>query len=453
MSKIELRRNKAPKLSRRSFLAGSGVCMSLPLLEAMLPFGKTAFAQNIGSPARMITVFTGNGIHMQTWTPSTTGANYSLPATLQPLAAVKNDMLVLTGIENAPGKPSGAGDHGSGSGAFLTCVQVRRSTSDLYAAVSMDQVAAKKIGGATRFASLELGIDAGGGVGGNCDNNYSCAYLRNISWSSPSTPMPKIDDPRQAFNRLFSDISNTGSSNNSQLQKLAALDKSVIDNVLADVNKLNTQLGTTDRQKLQEYLTSIRELETRLSSSTPTSGGACSVPAMPGTGLSYHAKSRAMNDIMVMAFQCDLTRIVTHMLSKGLSGQQYTHLGISNGHHNISHHASRQSNYDMLKKIDKYHMEELAYLVTKMKATTDVQGKNLLDSSVVYYSSEVSDGNKHNHDNLPVLLIGSCNGYFKTGRHVQFSNKPQLASLYMSMLDAVGAPVSSFGNSTSKLVI
>ncbi len=447
MKRIETKINKAPKLSRRSFLGGTGVCISLPLLEAMLPTGKTAFAQS-ASPTRMITVFTGNGIHMQTWTPNATGRNYTLPETLEPLAPLKNDMLVLTGIENAPAKPNGVGDHGAGSGGFLTCSSVRRSTSDLLAAVSMDQVAAQRIGGATRFASLQLGINAGGGIGGNCDNNFSCAYLRNISWSTPKTPMPKISDPRQAFDRLFSDLSDSGS--NAEIQRLATLNKSVIDNVLEDANRLEAQLGSNDRAKLQEYLNSIRELEEQLE--MEPSAGSCNPPVRPGSNLNYQEKSRAMNDIMVMAFQCDQTRIISHMLSNGLSGQRYSHLGIGNGHHSISHHGSRQSNYDQLKKIDKYHMEELSYLAQKLKATTDIQGKSLLDSTVIYYSSEISDGNRHNHDNLPILLIGSANGYFDTGRHIRYSGRPPLANLYTSMLEAVGAPVDRFGdNGTGKL--
>jgi len=449
MKRIELRRNKAPRLNRRSFLAGSGICMSLPLLEAMLPFGKTAFAQNVSSPPRLIAVFTGNGIHMQAWTPSETGANYNLTPSLQPLAPVKNDMMVLTGIENSPAKPDGVGDHGAGSGGFLTCTSVKRTTSEIYAATSMDQIAAQRMGGATRFASLQLGVDEGGGVGGNCDNNYSCAYLRNISWSSPTTPMPKISDARQAFDRLFSDVSDMGG--NEELQRLAALNKSVIDGVLEDVKLLEAQLGVNDREKLQGYLSSIRELEQRLASEQ--GGGSCSVPERPGQNLNYQQKSRAMNDIMVMALECDLTRVISFMQTNGANGRQYTHLGINNGHHNISHHGSRQSNYDQLKKIDKYHMEELSDLAQKLKNTRDIQGKALLDSSMLYYSSEISDGNRHNHDNLPILLIGSCNGYFNTGRHLAFEGRPPLGNLYTTMLEAMGVSIDKFGdNGTGKLV-
>lgn len=443
---IDLKRNRAPKLNRRSFLAGSGIALSLPLLEAMLPIGKTAFAAE-SSPGRMITVFTGNGIHMQTFTPTQTGSTFTLPATLQPFVPVQSDMLVLTGIENAPAKIGGTGDHGKGSGAFLTCAPARKSPTDLFSATSMDQVAAQVIGSATKFPSLELSIDGGGGIGGNCDNNYSCAYMRNISWSTPTTPQPSISNARQAFDRLFSSLPTGNPQAN-----ISAINKSVIDAVLADVNRLNKQLGTNDREKLQEYLNSIRQLETQLASGGQTQPvGACMAPTRPESTLDYRATSRAMNDIMVMAFQCDLTRIATYMLSSGLSGRQYSHLGISSGHHSISHHGGLQSNYDLLQKIDKYHMEEVSYLVQKLKATKDIQGNNLLDSTVVYYSSEISDGNYHNHDNLPILLFGKCNGRFKTGRHIKYTNRPQLASLYLNMLEAVGAPQASFGNSSTKL--
>ncbi len=454
MSKIELRRNKAPQLNRRSFLAGSGVAMSLPLLEAMLPTGKTAFAQNQNA-SRILTVHTGNGLQMDTFTPSGTGSNYSLPATLQPLSGLKDKLMVLTGVQNSPAKPSGAGDHGAGSGGFLTCASVKRSTSDLRAATSMDQVIAQKLNAGTKFQSIDVSVDGNSGKGGNCDNNFSCVYMRNLSWTTPTKPKPTEGNPRTAFDKLFQDVSSGNNSGNSQLQQIEALNKSVIDSVLEDVKKLENQLGTTDRAKLQEYLTSIRDIERQLSTTPSVPVSACSPGSRPGSSSpsndNYRARSRAFSDIIAMAFQCDLSRVATYMLSKGLSGRVYKHLGLGNNHHNISHHANQTSKRNQLKQIDKYHMTELAYLCEKLNNARDVTGKSILDSTVVYYSSEVSDGNRHNHDNLPILLIGSCNNYFKVGQHVRLGSKPELGQLYLSFMDAMGVPQGKFGISNSKL--
>lgn len=449
MNRIELRRSKSLTLNRRSFLAGSGVAMSLPLLEAMLPAGKTAFAQDVSSPERMLCYFVPNGIHMQTWTPEQIGRDYALTQTLAPLAPVKEDVLVLTGLENEPGDPDGAGDHGGGTGGFLTCTAVNRSTSDLRAAVSVDQMAAQRIGHLTRLPSLQLGLEESGGVGGNCDNGFSCAYLRNISWSSPNTPLPKISDARQAFDRLFDD---GNSSSNASLRQIAALNQSVIDAVKDDVNRLESKLGISDREKLQEYLSSVRQLEDQLNQLVEIDPEVCEAPNQPAANLSYQLESRAMIDIMVVAFQCDITRVISYMFANSVSGRNYSHLGINDGHHNISHHGSRQSNYDMLQKIDKYEIEEYSHLIQSLKSTKDIQGKSLLDSCMVYLSSEISDGNRHNHDNLPVILAGKCNGYFDVGRHVRYGNSPPLANLYASMLDAMKTPVSRFGDNGTGLL-
>lgn len=445
MSQIIFRRNKAPKLSRRSFLAGSGVCLSLPLLEAMLPGGKTAFAQS-ASPGRILTFFTGNGCHMQTFTPGSEGSfsnDFRGATTLDPLRSLWQDVTTIKGLNNDPMRGQ-TGDHGKGSGAFLTCAPVQKNTISSH--TTMDVIAARQIANQTRFANLHIGLDRPGS--GFPDNGFSAAYLGNISWENSSTPVPKEVDPQKLFSRLFGgDLPDSSAGGD----RAAAVNKSILDAVLGDVNRLENKLGSVDREKLQGFLSGVRELERQieLTSDSSPPAGACAKPDIGGNG-NFVVNSRLMNDLMVMAFTCDLTRVISYMFSNGLGGRVYSNLGISGGHHNISHHGGRASNHEQLRKIDRYHMEELADLCKKLKAQTDVQGNSLLDSCIVYYSSEIADGNSHSHYNLPIVLVGKGNGRVRPGRHLNTSSG-KLADLYVAMMQHVGANVNSFGNSTGPL--
>ncbi len=435
------------RLSRRAFLGGSAAAISLPMLEAMTPVGQ-AFAQAGEKPKRMLCYYIPNGIHMQTFTPVDEGRNYTLSQTLQPLAAVKDDVLVLTGLENQAANPDGPGDHAAGTGSFITAHHVRKTEgSDIENNISVDQVAANENGGETRFQSLQLGMDGGGSTGG-CDSGYSCAYARNVSWAGPQTPLPKTVDPRLVFDRLFAGFDPQATAQETAKRRL--YQKSILDFAVADVQKLQPKLGALDRAKLDEFLTGVRELERRIEDMDEAT--ACGVPAQPGGSYSVTEKAQVMSDLMVTAFQCDLTRYQTFMLSNAGSGRVYDFLGISEGHHQISHHQSLQSNYDRLQTIDRWEVEQFAYLVDKLKTTLDVDGAPLLDNTVVFWSSEISDGNRHNHDDMPILLAGSCGGAFDTGRHVRYTNKPPVANLFISMLDAVGVQVNQFGmDGTGKL--
>lgn len=428
------------QLSRRAFLGGAGAALSLPLLEAMTPFGSSAFAQD-ARPARLLAYYIPNGIHMQAWTPAAEGANFQLTPTLSPLANVKDDLLVLTGLENRPARPDGPGDHAAGTGSFITATHVRKTEgSDIQNGVSLDQFAAQQIGDQTRFPSLELGMD-GGGSTGNCDSGYSCAYARNISWSGPQTPVPKTVDPRVVFDRLFAGFDPNATAE--QARKRRAYEKSILDYVLEDATKLHGKLGTTDRAKMDEYMDSIRALELRIASMDENT--LCGVPPRPDASYAVTAKARVMADLMVLAYQCDLTRIQTFMLSNAGSGRVYDFLGITDGHHNISHHQSLQENYTRLQQINQWEIEQFAYLLERLKATTDAEDKPLLDSCAVFFSSEISDGNRHNHDDMPVLLAGGCNGAFQTGRHLRYTNEP-VSNLFISMLRAAGVTVMEFGD-------
>ena len=446
MTQIDLRRNKAPKLNRRSFLAGSGVCMSLPLLEAMLPAGKTAFAQD-ATPGRMLVMFTGNGCHMQTFTPSQAGnfnGNFGTATSLNPLRDIAGDITTIKGLHNDPMRGQ-TGDHGKGSGAFMTCAEVAKNRIE--SATTMDVIAARQIANQTRFSNLHLGIDRVGG--GFPDNGYSAAYMGNISWENGSTPSPRENDPQRLFNRLFSgDLpDNSGGG----VDTKGAVNKSVIDTVLADVNRLEGKLGVADKEKLQGYLDGVRELERQLSFEQPdvVQGSACEQPNIGGNG-NFAVNSRLFNELMVMAFTCDLTRIISYVFSNGLNGRQYNNLGIGRGHHDISHHGNNQNNFNLLKQIDTYHMEEYAHLCKRLKETIDVQGKSLLDSCMVLYSSEIADGNSHSHYDLPIVIAGKGNGRVRSGRHIN-SNSGRIADLFLAMQQHVGANVNSFGNSQGPL--
>lgn len=445
MTQIELRRNKAPKLNRRSFLAGSGVCMSLPLLEAMLPAGKTVFAQD-ATPGRMLVFFTGNGCHMQTFQPSQAGnfnGNFGTATSLNPLRDIAGDITTIKGLHNDP-MMGETGDHGKGSGAFMTCARVAKNRIE--SATTMDVIAARQIASQTRIQNLHLGIDRVGT--GFPDNGYSAAYMGNISWENGATPSARENDPQRLFNRLFSgDLPN----NSGGVDTSGAVNQSVIDAVLADVNRLQNKLGIADREKLQGYLDGVRALERQLSANQPdiVEGSACEKPNIGSNG-DFARNSRLFNELMVMAFTCDLTRVISYVFSNGLNGRRYGNLGISQGHHDISHHGNNQGNFDLLKKIDTYHMEEYAHLCKRLKETTDIQGKSLLDSCMVLYSSEIADGNSHSHYNLPIVLAGKGNGRVRSGRHIN-TNSGRIADLFVAMMQHVGANVNSFGNSNGPL--
>ncbi len=429
------------RLNRRTFLGGAGTLLGLPLLEAMIPIGRSAFAAT-DSPTRLLAYYVPCGIHMQAWTPAQTGSDYQLSPTLAPLAKVRQDVLVLTNLANRPAKPDGPGDHAAGTGSFITATHVRKTEGDdILNGISLDQWVARERGHLTPLPSLELGMD-GGGSAGNCDSGYSCAYARNIAWSGPQTPVPKLTEPQRVFDRLFAgfDTSQTALDR----QRRAALNQSVLDYVLSDIRRMQQKLGAADRAKLEEYFTSVEQLERQLVDAAPS---ACTVPDRPAaSGLSLTAKARLMADLMVLAFQCDLTRVQTFMLANAGSNRRYDFLGIDQGHHELSHHQNLQTNYDKLKIIDHWEVQQFAYLLEKLKSTVDGDGKSLLDTATVFFSSEISDGNRHNHTDMPILLAGRANGYFATGRHIRYSKEQPVANLFISMLDAMGLPVQTFGD-------
>lgn len=442
--------NKTRKrLGRRFFLGGAGVALALPFLPSAARLMESPGTAHAGGPTcetpkRMVAWYVPCGIHMEAWRPS--GGSAALPGTLptilRPLETYKSSINVLTGLENygAASQGDGPGDHARGTGSFLTARHVRKTDGDIRNGISIDQVAAAHLGMCTPFASLELGIDGGSGAG-SCDSGYSCAYSRNVSWASETTPMPKITDPRVVFDRLFEGFDPTATR--AEVERRRAFRTSVLDYALDDANQLRGRLGTTDQRKLDEYMTGVREVEMRVSS---TVENVCEVPGRPSDGLDVTAKIDVMSDLQAIALQCDLTRVITFMMANAGSGRSYPFLGIGDGHHALSHHDGNATNHRKLVDIDTWEVERLAYFLGRLASIEEPDGSTLLDSSMVFFSSEISDGNRHNHNDLPVLMAGSGGGAWTTGRHIVYPDRTPIANLYIRMLNELGAPVSEFGD-------
>jgi hypothetical protein len=439
-------------LSRRTLLRGMGASVALPLLEAMRArplFG--APSDQKSPPLRMAFLYVPNGVHMPSWTPRSLGAAFDLPAILEPLQAVKDDLCVLSGLTLNPARAlgDGGGDHARAMASFLTGRHpMKTDGADLRAGVSIDQAAAQRIGSATRFPSLEIGCE-GGKTGGECDHGYSCAYQSNLSWRSETTPVAKQVNPRLVFDRLFG--SPAGREGGEDLAKGDRRNKSILDFVGEEAKQLAQTLGAADRRKVDEYLTGVRELEQRIDRARPAVDvGAAMYPRPLGIPADYQEHLRLLGDLLVLAFQCDLTRIITFVFANDGSNRSYRTVGVSDGHHDLSHHGGDFAKQEKIQKINQFHTAQLAVILQKLKSIPDGDG-TLLDHCMIVYGSGISDGNSHSHDDLPVLLAGKANGTVKTGRHLRLPNETPLTNLYVSMLDRVGVTVDGFGDSTGPL--
>ncbi|MCB9588837.1 MAG: DUF1552 domain-containing protein [Polyangiaceae bacterium] len=426
------------RLSRRHFLGGAAATVALPFLPSL--FGRSAHAGEPGTAKRFMAFYVPCGIHMQRWTPSTTGADYQLTPILEPLSAVKQKLLVLSGLGNAPLKPEGAGDHAAGTAGFLTCRHIAKTSGEsIRNGISIDQVFANALAEQTRIPSLQLGIDGGGGIG-DCDSGYSCAYARNISWASETQPLPKTTNPKVVFDSLFD-----GFDPNATAEAIARRRKfrsSVLDYVNQDANSLKNKLGKTDQRKLDEYLTGVRSLEQRVQDATEL---ACDPIERPGDNYTFPEHVKLMLDLTVMAFQCDVTRVVSFMLGNAGSGRSYEFIGVSGAHHQISHHQDLQENFDKLTAIDIWEVTQLAYLLERLDAI-DEGGRSILDNSAIFFSSEIEDGNSHSHFNMPIVLAGGLGGDLPTGRHIKYGNKEPVANLFLRLAQGMGVPQGSFGD-------
>ncbi len=435
--------------SRRTFLKGVGAAVSLPWLEGFTT--SAAAAASAAPPVRMAFLFVPNGVIMPSWTPEGDGAQWQLSPTLSPLAEVKSHINVFSGLaqDNGRAKGDGPGDHARSAASFLTGAHpVKTSGANIRVGMSVDQVAAEKLGSRTRLPSLELGLERGRQAG-SCDSGYSCAYSSTISWKTDTTPMAKEIDPRLVYERLFG-------ANLEEAKQNARRDlyrKSILDLVAEDAARLKQDLGQTDRRKVDEYFSSVRELELRIARSKQDAQRErpqFDLPDEPSRDL--REQIRLMYDLMTLAFQTDTTRIITFMLANEGSNRTYPVIGVNDGHHEISHHRDDKDKVGKLQKIDQFLIGEFAYFLGKLQGIKEGEG-TLLDSSMILYGSGISDGNRHRHDQLPLVLAGRAGGAIPTGRHVKIEEETPLNNLFLSMLDIAGAGhgVDALGDSTGRL--
>jgi hypothetical protein len=447
------------QIDRRTALRGLGAAIALPWLEGMTPAAGTAAAEK---PIRSVFLYIPNGVNLDDWTPKDAGSAFTLPWILEPLEPFRNQLNILTGLTLDKARPNGdgPGDHARAMAAFLTGRQPRKTNgADIRVGQSADQWIASKIGDQTRFASLEIGIEPGRPAG-NCDSGYSCAYQSNFSWRNESNPNPKETSPKLVFDRLFGN--GKSREQESQRSKREQYNKSVLDFVREDAKSLSSQLGANDQRKLDEYLTSIREIEARIEKSKTLATSSAPAPAITlpdSTPKDFQEHVRLMADLMVLAFQTDLTRVVTFPFANDGSNRPYPHLSaridgkeeaVREGHHDLSHHGGDKKKLAKIRRVNRYHVEQLAYLLTKLRDVKEGD-KSLLDQSMVVYGSGNSDGNRHNHDNLPILLCGGGGGKIRSGQHLKFPKETPLMNLYLAMFQAAGCPTKSFGDSTGVL--
>jgi hypothetical protein len=448
-------------ITRRTALKGLGTAIALPWLES-LSFAAPAAAAS-APPRRLAFVYVPNGVNMTAWTPAAEGKLGELPETLKPLEGVKEYVNVFGGLacDKARANGDGPGDHARAMASFLTGRQARKTHgADIRVGISADQHVANAIGDNTRFPSLELGIERGGNTG-NCDSGYSCAYSHNLSWRGEATPNAKEVEPKAVFDRLF------GGNDPKELAEARAkrelYNRSVLDFVNEDAKGLTKTLGTADQRKLDEYLSSVREVEQRIEKarkaiSGPVAKPNMSVPETQGDMYwrqHYPDHLKLMCDLLVLAFQTDLTRVATFPFANEGSNRPYKMIEVAEGHHDLSHHGNDAKKLEKIKKINTFHMEHFAYLLTRMKAVKEANGTTLLDNAMVLYGSGNGDGNRHNHDDLPILLVGRGGGTIETGRHIRIPRRPEIpiTNLFLALFERMGAPTRSFGDSTGVLKI
>jgi hypothetical protein len=424
-------------------LRGLGASLALPLLDSMVP-ALTAMAKTAAkSTPRLGIVYVPNGVVMEQWTPAASGTAFEFSPSLQPLSAFRDRLLILTGLTNETPRNS----HETGATRFLTGMSPKRTTgADLGAGISMDQVAAKESAKQVPLGSLELALESGQDVG-TCGNAYSCAYANTICWRGPSTPLPMDTNPRVVFERLLGDGGTNPAARRARFEK----DRSILDAVTEKVARLQQGLGARDRAKLTEYLEAVRDIERRIAKSELRVNETLPEFAQPiGIPAVFEEHAKLMFDLQVLAYQADLTRVITFMVSREYSGRSYPQIGVPDAHHSTSHHQGDPQKIEKLAKINGYHTSLLAYYLEKLRSTPDGDG-SLLDQVFLLYGAGLSDGNRHASDNLPVLLLGGGAGQLKGGRHVSYPETTPMANLHLTLLHRMGVHVDRFADSTGEL--
>jgi hypothetical protein len=439
-------------LPRRAFLRGFGATLALPLLDAMVP-AMAATSMTAAAPAvRLGFIYVPNGIIPKAWLPSTTGTGFEFKSSMKPLEPFRDKLLVLSNLTQNGGRAlgDGAGDHARAGATWLTGVHPKKTEgSDIHAGISADQIAAQELGKKTQLGSLEIGLEEPSLAGG-CDSGYSCAYTNTISWRTPITPNPMEVNPRAVFERLFGDGESTDTA--SRLKRMKE-DRSILDFVKYDVARLEPGLGRRDKSKLDEYLDGIRDIERRIQKAEEQSA-TMKMPLLErpaGIPDDFEEHAKLMSDLMVIAFQTDMTRVVSFMMAREGSNRSYRSVGVSDGHHSVTHHQNDAEKIAKTQKIDELHVKTFAYLVEKLQATPDGDG-TLLDHSMLLYGSSICDGNAHTHHDLPLVLVGGGAGKLKGfGRHIRYQPDTPMNNLLVSMLDKAGVHAETLGDSTGKL--
>lgn len=434
------------EMHRRRFLRAAGVCLGLPWLPSLARRAAAA-AEAARPPRRLAYLYVPNGVNVARWQVEGEGADFRFSPTLEPLEPFRRDVTVISGLnhENATKGPDGGGDHSRSTAVYLTGVRPKKTGgSDIRNGVSIDQFAAQQLGHLTRLPSLELSTD-GARTSGRCDSGYSCAYQYNLSWASPTKPVPAERDPRAVFERMFGASQGDGAS-----EARRELQQSVLDFVKDDARALDRNLSKADRDKLDQYLSAVRDVERRIqrAESAPVELPDFKPPA--GIPASYQEHIRAIFDLMVLAFQTDSTRIVTFMLAHDGSNRAFPEIGVPEAHHQLSHHRDNPKTLEKIGKIDRFYVEQFAWLLGRLKQVPEGEG-SLLDHSMIVYGGCLSDGNKHWHSNLPVVLAGRGGGTLSPGRHLSAADPTPMCNLHLSLLQRMGVNAGRFGDSSEAI--
>lgn len=439
------------QLPRRTFLRGMGTLIALPVLDAMLPTIVRGRSLELKSPVRLAFAYVPNGVVMKDWTPKASGKDFEFTRILKPLEQFRNDISILSNLDSHTGNAlgDGPGDHARAGASFLTGTHCRKTAgADIRGGVSVDQLAAAKLSGVTRFPSLELGCEDSRTVG-DCDSGYSCAYTNSIAWRTPQNPMPPEVNPRAAFERLFGTAEDLSLDPQTRARRMKYR-RSVLDFVKEDTQNLAKTLGPGDRRKLDEYLFSVRDVEQRIESAEKDNRQLPEGVEKP-TGIPFEFPHyvKLMCDLQVLAFQSDLTRVVTLVIGREGSNRVYPEIGISDPHHPLTHHRNNPEWIEKVTRINTLHVEMFAHLLERLKATREGDG-TLLDHSMIVYGSGLADGNSHTHEALPVLLAGHGTNMLKPGQHLIARAGTPITNLYLSLLDRIGARQDSMGDSTGR---
>jgi hypothetical protein len=431
-------------IPRRTVLRGIGACLALPLLDGMVP-AFAAIRNSAANPVRRFgVVYVPNGMAMKHWTPEGEGTGFEITRLLDPIAAYRDQMTLLTGLN---GVASNAGVHASAATRFLTGVTPARTESSLRAGISVDQLIAREFSKQTQLGSLELALDSRD-VSGSCDVGFSCTYTNTISWRNETTPLMGENNPRAVFEQLFGDSGSTDpAARAARMQK----DKSILDSVSEKINSLQSGLGPNDKVRVDEYLEAVRDIERRIQMAEAQSDRELPEVDQPaGVPATYAEHATLMFDLLLLAYQTDLTRVSTYMLAREISGRTYPEIGVPDSHHPTSHHRDDPTLYEKVAKINTFHLTLFSHFLEKARATPDGDG-TLLDHMVMLYGAGMSDSNRHDSRGLPLVMVGGGSGHLKPAGHIRYAERTPISNLHLTILDKMGVPVDKMSDSTGKL--